>query len=118
MGSSSEMENEMENVRRRLLGPEGTRLPGLPAFLAEGLGLCPWAHSGERTHTHMHSQLVPRNPHTQWHALVVCFPRHGSRHIREETRAEKCTDPGRRMASHLVITPARYRTDTADTNAL
>lgn len=55
--------------------------------------LCPEIHS----HSHMSRR------HIQRHAYVVCFQKHVSGHIKEETCLEKHTSPGRHTTSCLLI---------------
>ena len=78
------------------------KLPGLPAFLAEGLGLCPWAHC---------------LPHTQIH--VPIFTAHAQRSTPTDTRlmypfrGRLVLSAGileRRPAQRSTQTHARYTT--------
>lgn len=70
-------------------------LPGLPAFLAEGPGPCPWAcflsHSNTRNHsscTEIHSHSHTCHIYIPLHSYVVFFQKPTLRHIREDTPAE------------------------------
>lgn len=90
------------------------KLPGLPAFLAEGLGLCPWAHSLLHTQTHVpiftaHAQRsTPTDTRLMYpfrgRLVLSAFQKHTCGHLREETRSEKYTDP-RKIHHTCLLTP-------------
>lgn len=126
-GSSSEMENDMENVRLLLLRPGGTMAPKAPSIPHRGAGpVFLGTFSDTQTHIHILTACAQRSTtthihmshiHIQGHAYVVCFQKHTSKHIKEETRLEMYTNPGRYTTSCLII-HTYYQTDTTGTHTM